>query len=153
MRLRLSIAALAATLAVIPSSPLFAQMKSDMPPLPDMRFAEIPAASRANYQGDRFSYLEAGRPDAPVVLLLQGVGANAKLHLQFRTRHWESLDSNGETYSDNGYQCTWDVTRAQTGKSGILVNYTGGNVALGMNQERWRSERRSSSPRWSRRCR
>jgi pimeloyl-ACP methyl ester carboxylesterase len=77
MRVRLSFAALAAILTLIPTSPLFAQMKSKTPPLPDIQFAEIPAASRANYQGDRFSYLEAGRPDAPVVLLMHGVGANA----------------------------------------------------------------------------
>ena len=38
---------------------------------------KYPAASRANYQGDRFSYMEAGRADAPVVLLLHGVGANS----------------------------------------------------------------------------
>jgi pimeloyl-ACP methyl ester carboxylesterase len=77
MRARLTFAALAAVLFLTPTSPLLAQMKSDMPPLPDLQLAEIPAASRANYQGDRFSYLEAGRADAPVVLLLHGVGANA----------------------------------------------------------------------------
>lgn len=76
MNVRLAFAAVAATLAVT-LAPAFAQMKSEIPPLPDIQFAEIPAASRANYQGDRFSYLEAGRADAPVVLLMHGVGANA----------------------------------------------------------------------------
>src|SRR5262245_36070969 len=55
----------------------FAQGKFQMPPLPDIQFVEIPQASRANYQGDRFSYMETGRADAPVVLLLHGVGANS----------------------------------------------------------------------------
>jgi monoamine oxidase len=57
-----------------------------------------------------------------------GMGTNSKLHLQFRTRHWESLGSNGDTFADTGYQNTWDVTRAQPGRSGILVDYTGGRI-------------------------
>jgi monoamine oxidase len=58
----------------------------------------------------------------------QGMGTNSKLHAQFRTRHWESLGSNGDTVADTGYQNTWDVTRAQPGRSGILVDYTGGQI-------------------------
>ena len=57
-----------------------------------------------------------------------GMGTNSKLHLQFGTRHWSTLGSNGETYADTGYQNTWEVTRAQSGRSGILVDYTGGRV-------------------------
>jgi pimeloyl-ACP methyl ester carboxylesterase len=73
---RLGFAALAAAL-IATVAPASAQTKSEIPPLPDIQFAEIPSASRANYQGDRFSYLEAGRRDAPVVILMHGVGANA----------------------------------------------------------------------------
>jgi monoamine oxidase len=61
----------------------------------------------------------------------QGMGSNAKLHLQFRTRHWNRMGSNGETYSETGYQNTWEATRAQSGQAGILVNYTGGDAARG----------------------
>ena len=75
--------ALAAALAGSLVSPAAAQMKSEIPSLPDIQFAEIPAASRANYQGDRFSYMEAGRTDAPVVLLMHGVGANA-MHWRYQ---------------------------------------------------------------------
>jgi monoamine oxidase len=57
-----------------------------------------------------------------------GMGTNSKLHVQFRRRHWETLNSNGETYADTGYQNTWEVTRAQAGRSGILVDYTGGQI-------------------------
>jgi monoamine oxidase len=57
----------------------------------------------------------------------QGMGTNSKMHLQFKNRNWRDLGFNGETFSDRGYQNTWEVTRAQTGTAGILVNYTGGN--------------------------
>jgi len=63
-----------------------------------------------------------------------GYGKNAKLHLQFNTRYWNSPGpwgiGNGSTYSDTGYQNTWDVTRAQDGTTGLLVDYTGGGVPL-----------------------
>ena len=58
----------------------------------------------------------------------QGMGTNSKLHLQFRSRPWRSQGFTGETYSDRGYQSTWEVTRAQPGASGILVDYTGGAI-------------------------
>jgi monoamine oxidase len=58
----------------------------------------------------------------------QGMGTNSKLHVGFKTRFWRKLGSNGETFSDTGYQNTWEVSRAQAGTSGILVDYTGGDV-------------------------
>jgi monoamine oxidase len=74
-------------------------------------------------------YSQAGfKPLKRTAIEEQGMGTNSKLHLQFRTRHWERLGSNGETFSDTGYQNTWDVTRAQPGRSGILVDYTGGKI-------------------------
>ena len=57
-----------------------------------------------------------------------GMGTNSKLHLQFKDRHWNQLGCNGETFADTGYQNTWEVTRAQTGTGGILVDYTGGKI-------------------------
>jgi monoamine oxidase len=57
-----------------------------------------------------------------------GMGTNSKLHVQFRRRAWIDLGSNGETYADTGYQNTWEVTRAQPGPSGILVDFTGGRI-------------------------
>jgi monoamine oxidase len=60
-----------------------------------------------------------------------GMGTNSKLHVQFNTRHWQKLGSNGETFADTGYQNTWEVSRAQPGTSGILVDYTGGAVGAG----------------------
>src|SRR5690348_1533975 len=62
-----------------------------------------------------------------------GYGKNAKLQLQFNSRWWTSGPwgiGNGNTYSDTGYQNTWEATRAQDGATGILVDYTGGGVPL-----------------------
>jgi monoamine oxidase len=57
-----------------------------------------------------------------------GMGTNSKLHVQFRDRHWRALGLNGETFSHQGYQNTWEVSRAQAGRSGLLVDYTGGTI-------------------------
>jgi len=67
-----------------------------------------------------------------------GSGSNAKLLLQFTSRYWNTNGawgrSNGDSYSDLGYQNTWDTTRGQQGATGILVNYTGGSVAAALAQ-------------------
>jgi monoamine oxidase len=61
------------------------------------------------------------------------MGTSAKLNVQFSRRHWNTLGSSGDTYSDRGYQNTWEVTRGQPGTAGILVDYTGGNIGNGFN--------------------
>jgi monoamine oxidase len=78
-------------------------------------------------------YDEAGFPPGKRVAIEElGAGTNAKLHLQFDRRLWNQSGpwglSNGGSYADTGYQSTWDVTRAQKGTTGILVDYTGGNI-------------------------
>jgi monoamine oxidase len=63
----------------------------------------------------------------------EGMGTNSKFHLQFTSRFWRDQGCTGETYSDRGYQNTWEVSRAQAGSSGLLSWYTGGDegVAVG----------------------
>ena len=56
------------------------------------------------------------------------MGTNSKLNVGFKTRHWRTLGNNGDTYADTGYQATWEVSRAQPGTAGILVDYTGGKI-------------------------
>jgi monoamine oxidase len=66
-----------------------------------------------------------------------GRAHNGKTQLQFTERIWNRDrpwlgTSNGSSYSDTGYQNTWDVSRAQPGRSGILVFYSGGPVTDAM---------------------
>jgi monoamine oxidase len=66
-----------------------------------------------------------------------GRGHNGKLQMQFTNRGWNGAGpwpgkSNGSSYSDTGYQASWDVTRAQPGDPGIVVLYSGGSVTDAM---------------------
>src|SRR5206468_6721708 len=75
-------------------------------------------------------YSKAGFDDLKKTAITQlGAGRNAKLQLQFTSRYWNTSGpwgvSTGDSYTDLGYQNTWDVTRAQAGETGILVDYTG----------------------------
>jgi len=81
-------------------------------------------------------YSRAGFDDLKKTAITQlGAGRNTKLQLQFTSRYWNTGGpwgvSSGDSYADLGYQNTWDATRAQSGSSGILVNYSGGSVAGG----------------------
>jgi monoamine oxidase len=66
-----------------------------------------------------------------------GRGHNGKLQLQFDRRGWLGTGpwpgvSAGNSYSETGYQSSWEVTRAQAGTAGILNLYSGGSVTDAM---------------------
>jgi monoamine oxidase len=64
-----------------------------------------------------------------------GYGTNAKLMIGFNERVWRTRHaSGGATYSDLPYQTTWETSRMQAGKAGILTNFVGGRhgVEIGM---------------------
>jgi monoamine oxidase len=62
-----------------------------------------------------------------------GRGHNGKITLQFEQRAWLGSQgpwpgvSNGATFTDAGYQASWDTSRAQPGTPGLLTLYSGGN--------------------------
>jgi monoamine oxidase len=72
---------------------------------------------------------QAGFPSRKLTAIRElPMGTNSKLHLQFTDRVWTAQGNNGDTFADTGYQNTWEVSRAQPGRSGILVDYTGGVI-------------------------
>ena len=96
----------------------------------------LPFAVLRNILDDDTDYRDAGFNALKQTAITElGYGKNAKLHLQFDTRFWRQTNqawgrSTGTSFADTGYQNSWDVTRAQDGATGILVDYTGGGVPL-----------------------
>jgi monoamine oxidase len=75
------------------------------------------------------NYTKAGFEPLKITAIKElPMGTNSKLHVQFNDRFWYGAKNNGNTYADTGYQNTWEVTRAQSGAKGILVDYTGGKI-------------------------
>lgn len=73
--------------------------------------------------------------DKRTVIAELGYGQNAKLMMQFGTRHWETAhQSAGSCITDIGQlQTTWATSRGQLGSQGILTNFVGGarGMAIG----------------------
>jgi monoamine oxidase len=81
------------------------------------------------------NYKKAGFDPRKVTAITQlGAGRNVKLNVQFKSRPWYAFGSDGSLYSDLDFQSGWEVTRAQPGATGILVEYPGANVAGSMGQ-------------------
>jgi monoamine oxidase len=80
-------------------------------------------------------YTKAGfDPRKQTAITQLGSGRNAKLNLQFTSRLWNAQGSTGSLYSDLPFQSGWDVTRGQSGATGILVEYPGANTATSLGQ-------------------
>jgi monoamine oxidase len=58
----------------------------------------------------------------------QGMGTNAKLHIEHSERAWREVRSNGISTSDTGLGVTWEESIAQDGDAGLLIAFTGGTT-------------------------
>ncbi|HVG61836.1 MAG TPA: NAD(P)/FAD-dependent oxidoreductase [Hyalangium sp.] len=65
-----------------------------------------------------------------------GYGTNAKLMVGFSSRPWRQAPhlSDGSTYSDVGYEQTWETSRLQPGTSGIITQFVGGQKGVAMGE-------------------
>lgn len=59
-----------------------------------------------------------------------GYGTNAKLMVGFSSRPWRAQGSNGSVLTDLPFQLTWETSRLQPGRAGILTDFTGGNHGI-----------------------
>jgi monoamine oxidase len=64
-----------------------------------------------------------------------GYGTNAKLMIGFSSRPWrERHGSNGSVVTDLPFQLVWETSRLQSGRAGILTNFSGGQHGVAVGQ-------------------
>jgi monoamine oxidase len=64
-----------------------------------------------------------------------GYGTNAKLMIGFSSRPWrEQHRSNGSVVTDLPFQLVWETSRLQSGRAGILTNFSGGRHGVAVGQ-------------------
>jgi monoamine oxidase len=62
-----------------------------------------------------------------------GYGTNAKLITAYQQRLWRTqYNSTGSTFTDTGFQNTWEASRYQKGTKGLITNFTGGQQGLSL---------------------
>ena len=73
--------------------------------------------------------------DKSTVIHQLGYGTNAKLMSGYSTRVWRTHGSGGTAITDEGLlQATWDTSRGQTGPTGLLVDFVGGDRGIAIGQ-------------------
>jgi len=75
-------------------------------------------------------------PPAKVAAIRQlRYGTNAKLMIGFSERLWRTRhDAAAASFSDLPYQTSWETTRLQPGRGGVLVNFVGGRHGLAIGE-------------------
>ncbi|MEO8670471.1 MAG: FAD-dependent oxidoreductase [Tahibacter sp.] len=87
----------------------------------------IPYTTLRNVQGDNIAMPDAKRRAIDELRY----GTNAKLMIGYNERVWRTRqNSNGSLTCDLPLQTTWETSRAQGGKAGILTNFVGGKHGL-----------------------
>ncbi|MCC5614366.1 FAD-dependent oxidoreductase [Nostoc sp. CHAB 5836] len=62
-----------------------------------------------------------------------GYGTNAKLITAYRQKLWRTqYNSTAATFTDTGFQNTWEASRYQKGSKGVIINFTGGEHGLSL---------------------
>ncbi len=65
-----------------------------------------------------------------------GYGTNAKLITAYEQKLWRTqYKSNGSTFTDIGYQSTWEPSRYWSGSKGLITNFTGGQYGLSLGKD------------------
>ncbi|MEH2176931.1 flavin monoamine oxidase family protein [Nostoc sp.] len=62
-----------------------------------------------------------------------GYGTNAKLITAYQQKLWRTkYNSTAATFTDTGFQNTWEPSRYQKGSKGLITNFTGGEHGLSL---------------------
>ncbi|RNB86920.1 NAD(P)/FAD-dependent oxidoreductase [Brevibacillus fluminis] len=96
----------------------------------DVKADQVVLALPFSILGSSVDFSQAGfsRLKSRVIREL-GFGSCSKLNVQFTDRHWRTLGLNGSSYGDRGYANVWEVSRNQSGQAGLMVSFTGGDIA------------------------
>ncbi|MEH2030155.1 MAG: NAD(P)/FAD-dependent oxidoreductase [Nostoc sp.] len=66
-------------------------------------------------------------------IALLGYGTNAKLITAYQQKLWRNkYNSTAATFTDTGFQNTWEASRYQKGPKGLVTDFTGGKQGLSL---------------------